>query len=1349
MAPSTEFSASETTASRERKIKNTKDTIKSIVQSLCYRWAFDLKIPEQESPSSRENSTLEQQCVIMIIGIGWKDKPALIDVAEQFENEAYAKWRGWVNKPKAERGTVPEKTRHRPCPVSDEERGQLLDCLHQRLSAAWEPIKKQKTPKRFIPENTNINDSPIHFSLTPNKEGPSGHISYPKMKGSFASSSAESKRARDDTLQDATPVKKPRSDDILRPKSTNSTNNMPPPDLSFGRGRPIPREEKGGLPKSANTSFASTANVSSVFSQGLNSFPTSTQETVPDDEPRLPRQSLSSAFTTRQPDHIQSSSEFASSSFERRMAECQEEVLNLSPGNAIPSEDIPEAEELSQDLNGYTIDDDDALLSPAEKQLKVSLDNVFPPLPTALDDAPLCVLYEITRVFLHAEVSLSEFDAPVTSGLKDYNTLWSFLKNLPPLKGKPFPERCGEEVWACALNDFQKGFYSVSFSGSLSFNESSLLQLRLDPLKLEYSHRLGRRFGHDRFAELSMPQITGRHVPPAVQRQVQKIGVDVWRGKFYDWLVDTKHPLLGRIWKPFFVKPKERTAKRREATSSEAIYRVFFFAVDGFGFVDSTLISYPNRSIGHPRISIDRLLDKIRPTCENTWQSYLKLFNRTTLGEEATSVFTSVTNIVLAVSRNQETLVLERSQIIFKDDLKENGEVMNDGAGRISPSLALKVTQKLGLSYLPSGFQARLGEAKGFWVVDHTNTGGEDWIEVYSSQQKWSPSSELNEESDDRSHRAFEVLRYSGPLKSADLNTQLLPLLMDRAKAIGRGKAMRDAIAELLRQGLKQEVEDIQVAMESPPIFKLWIRASSSGSNERLKNGAIPYRTGRPVTKEECLNVMLDSGFDPKNSLYMNKMAREVFKRKCDDLKERMCITVGRSTYAYMVPDFWGCLKENEVYIDFSSFVDNVSGFSGASLSGADVLVARCPAHFVSDIQKVKAVVKEELVGLKDVIVFPIVGNPSLAAKLSGGDYDGDIAWVCWEPTIVDNFACADVPAVPDLVLEGFLTKDSTKYEDLIRSESSLSATSLFLKKSFQFNMQPSMLGICTSYKESVCYTQGRVGSREALYLSQLLSNLVDQAKQGYEFDEERWQTFKDLIIKTNKPRQLRRKDSNWVPREPSSDIIEHLLWVAHEAINESLQELKEEGSWYDDDLVARYKMYVGERTKKNKEATKLLNDLEADLEVLKNSWTAHFARAPNDESKPEFISYVAEIYEEYRDIKPQDDNLFTRTLLCNDGSNPELSGWELLKASTLFALYNRKYVSNLVWWMGGKQLCFLKGLRAGGTGPPHLVTAAMYITGKPDPSIIRRLQDKGYGSVDDDLASVVNIYDLEDREDD
>ena len=42
---------------------------------------------------------------------------------------------------------------------------------------------------------------------------------------------------------------------------------------------------------------------------------------------------------------------------------------------------------------------------------------------------------------------------------------------------------------------------------------------------------------------------------------------------------------------------------------------------------------------------------------------------------------------------------------------------MTDGAGQISLALAHKVAQQLPVAFFPSGFQGRIGEAKGFWTV--------------------------------------------------------------------------------------------------------------------------------------------------------------------------------------------------------------------------------------------------------------------------------------------------------------------------------------------------------------------------------------------------------------------------------------------------------------------------------------------------------------------------------------------------------------------------------------------------------------------------------------------------------
>lgn len=696
-------------------------------------------------------------------------------------------------------------------------------------------------------------------------------------------------------------------------------------------------------------------------------------------------------------------------------------------------------------------------------------------------------------------------------------------------------------------------------------------------------------------------------------------------------------------------------------------------------------------------------------------------------------------------------MVLDEHQIIRQeDDIRHNGEVMNDGAGRISPSLAAKVKDMLALSYTPSAFQGRLGGAKGMWVIDYSKNNSEDWIEIYPSQQKWNRRDSCLP--DDPSHRTLEVVGVSGPLKSADLNTQLLPLLMDRAPD---KNAMKESLSAQLQNGLREKLDDIQAAMEAPHTFKKWIRESNANLKDKLKAGAITCLASLPISHEERLNVMLDAGFLPKENLFMKEQALKLFTFRCEELKARLNITVGKSCFPYMVPDFWGALEANEVYIDFSSFTDDVTGFQGVVLRDVDILVARSPAHFISDVQKVRAVVKPQFLGLKDVIVFPIKGNPSLAAKLSGGDYDGDRAWVCWEPSIVNNFVAAEVPDVPNLVDEGYLRKDARKYEEIVHGYRN--PVSRFLKASFDFSMRPSMLGICTNFKENVCYKEKSVNTPAIVYLSQLLSDLVDQAKSGLTFDQDLWTKLKDEKIRDAKNRRI-------IPMKPaysdgvvdacrsSGHILDHLTVVAHEAVDKAVLEFHTNfgvpPSW-DDDLVIEYN-WAAELAASNKAYADLLDSLKADLSKLQDTWGKFPWRTKTEDVKARITPLKEDLYERYRDIRPPGDNIIGTTMVGPNGNS--LSQWELLKASTLFASYKRKNgkdVSNFVWWMAAKQLCHLKAT-FGGTGDPHSIIPRMYVLLRPDNNFIRRIPNSGFASSQlEERASVVNIEELEDRDDD
>lgn len=681
----------------------------------------------------------------------------------------------------------------------------------------------------------------------------------------------------------------------------------------------------------------------------------------------------------------------------------------------------------------------------------------------------------------------------------------------------------------------------------------------------------------------------------------------------------------------------------------------------------------------------------------------------------------------LALSRNWATIALKRSQIIDRDDIICGSEVMTDGAGRMSLSLALKITEKLGLSHLPSGFQGRLGEAKGFWSVYYGDETGKDWIENYKSQRKWTRSMKSEGEADDPSHLVFEVVGFSSSLKSKALNEQILPILMDRARD---KNVMKQSIKSLMKESLKREVEEMSDAMANPLLLKKWLFDAKSNVDQRLKAGRVPYTAAMPRALEEKLIMLLDGGFNPQDQFYLKDLMRKAFKLKCDDIVERLKITVDKSASIFMVPDFLGILEPNEVYVDLTNFVDKSSPLSGTSLRGKDVLVTRSPAHLPSDIQRVTVVAKEEFLELKDVIVFPTKG-PSLANKLSGGDFDGDRAWVCWEPTLVENFVNAEVPECPDLVKLGYIKKDSRTYAELV--EGHANANSVFLKASFAFNMQSNLLPICSDYKENVCWTQNSVSTRESILLSTLVGSLVDAPKQGYRFQGPDWKRLLRGEVRMQ-PRKPSYKESK-EPDRQSEHIIDRLRCCAADTSKECIEKFhmavnegKDPPTW-DDDLVKFY-MWALDKSAENEEWKDIISDLNAKLSLLKSKWGVywqkHMPKNFFEEPTGDFHGILNECFESYLNICPSTDTPLTQLLLgCGD---PQQSEWARLKASALFYMCGTEK-SPFPWLMAGIQLVQLKG-KFGGDPLTHTVVSSMYAGSKYDKVYIQRYMSRMEGAI-------------------
>ena len=334
------------------------------ISLLSQEWDLRLRTKDDYSPE-KMNRSLNDQCLNKIRFL--HHKKAFDHALHRFRTEATILYSGWVHKPKQDRGVVPEATRHRPRPVTEEERVELLRLLLRILKEDMAKWMTEHSPSSVrFGSSENVDDRPLPLELGP-------------------SPNSDPKRQRDEEGFSNLPIafKKPR-----KPESATSTSKVD--SIATAAKGPQPPATGSMLPpetRSANTSFVS--DVSSVFSRRLSynsSWQQGTQETVPDDELVPHSQAVKDSFKVPQPDKA-SSTDYGTSSFEERMADVDEAALGINSSPEYKTADEGEGEELSQDLLGMAFDKDTLLvdseqefqdsLLPAEKQFNDSLLSVF------------------------------------------------------------------------------------------------------------------------------------------------------------------------------------------------------------------------------------------------------------------------------------------------------------------------------------------------------------------------------------------------------------------------------------------------------------------------------------------------------------------------------------------------------------------------------------------------------------------------------------------------------------------------------------------------------------------------------------------------------------------------------------------------------------------------------------------------------------------------------------------------------------------------------------------------------------------------------------------------------------
>ena len=939
--------------------------------------------------------------------------------------------------------------------------------------------------------------------------------------------------------------------------------------------------------------------------------------------------------------------------------------------------------------------------------------------------------YEIERVYRYCKIPQTCFIGCSERVIDDYGSLWSSLSTVAATLKTTLPERSSPQAWTNAEGDFKK----VSLSGELKFAEQSggsLFDFTLRPLKIDASYRLARKFGGDRFFTLALPSLESDDLP-----QYLKPFSAVVRDKVRRWIVDDAHYFVGRKWRAFFVKPETHKKGGKSNNSSQLRYRIFMFAEDGDDFRQSgTRGEVDPRNPIHTPSSIRDMIEWFMPSVQNQDQKVLKFFSRLALSVSSTTptvVFCPGEMIrsddAVADNPGPRRLDAQRSEEkrVIGSSHTSKAVIMNDGCARISRAAANDIAEMLGLTQVPSVFQGRIGGAKGMWMIDvmdeHLSTSDRDyWIEITDSQLKFNghPVDYLDP---DRLRLTFEVHDYCRKLRPAALNFQFIPILEDRG-------VPQDVLQELLKEDLTSKVMDLREAMSDPGSLRRWNQENNPVAGERLANNGVEMLAGLPDSLADQINWFVEHGFRPQECFVLKDLCYKAIHNYCTNLENRMHIQLGRSTSAYMIADPLAILDEGEVHVGFSNlFQDPKSGWSDVMLHEIDVLVARSPALLPSDIQKVRAVFKTELRLYKDVIVFSSKGERPLADKLSGGDYDGDKAWICWEPAIVKPFQNESVPPSPPSKFYG-IEESELKVEDILGQPDFLSQ---FLHHAFEFNLQPNVLGSCTVYHEALCYTRRSMHDPSAIVIAHLLGKLVDRAKAGFTFDQAKWRSF---LRQNNLPAKLPKpayKDRG--RQRPTKHIIDRLVFevaagVRERALQEFTESLGKVGSW-DDDLGRVWNRET-QRAKDDQLLLAVRADLKSGLERIFAFWKDNLPERGDEfdmgmPSKKGTSMTLSARLEHCRSsfLALQPLTGISHPVVDrwrSETEDPADAGksWRFIKASAVFCLWHRS--GKFAWYVAGPELGEIKA-KAKGLGSYHLIVGGLYEYYKLDGKMLRRKQ--------------------------
>ncbi|KAF1981498.1 hypothetical protein K402DRAFT_364650 [Aulographum hederae CBS 113979] len=917
---------------------------------------------------------------------------------------------------------------------------------------------------------------------------------------------------------------------------------------------------------------------------------------------------------------------------------------------------------------------------------------------------PFRVRWESLRVALACDAPLENI-LPTDASLSEQDSLWMhFRKQLPSII---LPARSSTEAWTRSVDVFDGITLQASLSITYDARSGLRTKLKLEPLKLDAACRFQRKFGGSRLLYLNIPSTD--QLRKAFGGQFSRFLV-----RFREWLAEEKE-FLDRTWRVFHIDPKKG---KKSAAFQESTQRLVLFATRG-----SDLDS----------IQISDFLDWFIPLEINQKQPFCKAYARLDLGLSRTTptvcfLPSQLRRVRDVMSNGQSDQTPFDDASCLWDDNTLKPQVMNDGCSKISLKAAKRVWSFFRDSGpVPTIFQARFGGAKGVWMTNFDYSDDSEWIEVSDSQLKFKPHPEdLDPVTYDTLRLTFEVVKYARTATSSTLHVSFLPILDNRGVPYS-------ALRDFVETQMDAEREELLVSVQDPVKFRKWVHDHHALLEEanRDKNKGITWQGGLPLSKIEQIILLLESSFDPVRSPFLSVIIQQFVHNYFTKLEQKFTVPLPRSVNLIGIADPTGTLEPGQVHVSFSTAFEPLNSNEALyHLGHKDLLIARHPALRNSDIQKVSAIQSDALKAYVDVIVFPVKGSFPLAGKLQGGDYDGDVFWVCWDPILVDPFKNAPAPLTSPHPQDYGIQTDKTTLEDMRKKEPE-GFWDRFLDDSMAFRLQPDLLGSVTNFHEKLSYAQNAIDSPGTNLIADIHDLLVDAPKNGYFYDEAAFTRYvrgnkeimpkkpgkpfwKQALEEASKGSSKRtdvianKKKHIWAYKQ--TNVIDRLFFEDIRPHNVKTQEMLEsvldQLPHPDIDLIHLYdrEMELGDPA--IRQELKDLTRENGHLEVINRRWNQLAKRDGENHDPKLFIETLDACYRMYTELEPLDSShpIISRWMRPDVPGAP--STWELIKASALYWKYNKvkpmyrssdktlsksvhKY--NFIFFVAGRELAYIK----------------------------------------------------------